>query len=237
MVSSHSLEAGPGAATRRGLWLLPLAGIILAVVTLLWLVPLPGATANATLADQARMMASPLVLIVFGWLYFVGLIVLILGLQALYGVLAAGHGRAWALGGLALGVAGAAVLLAAFGAVALGGAVVAGSYLGGNTGAADAMQHLQGGSFGAAVMQALVVAIILAVAGAIAEGVAIWRSGTLPRWAAIVFGVGLVLVAASTPLVTTLGGLLLLASGVAIARATGREAIAGEAAPAALQPA
>lgn len=130
-----------------------------------------------------------------------------------------------------------AALLAAFGAAALGGAIVADSYLHGNTGAADAMQKLQGGSFGAAIQNAFGVAYVLALVGAIAFGVAIWRSGTLPRWTAIVFGIGFMLVALSFPVATTLGGVLLVVSGVAIVRASGREAVAGETAPAIVQPA
>lgn len=237
MSTPDSTQMAVSEPIHRGLWLFPLAGIIIAVLTLLWIVPPPGTPANPAPADMARMMASAFALVVFGWLYFVALIALTLGLQALYGALAAGPGQRWALGGLVLSVASVAVLLTAFGAAALGGAVVADSYLRGNTGTVDAMEHLSGGSFGPAILQAFMAAWILAAAGAIANGVAIWRSATLPRWSAIGFGIGFVLVAASFPFATTLGGILLVVSGVAIARSPGRRAVTGEGAATTMQPA
>ena len=236
MASSQSLHVRPSTAACRGLWLLPLAGILIAVITLFWIVPPPGASDTSAPADMARMMSSAAYIIFFGWFYFAALVVLILGLQALYSALTAGSGGVWAPLGLALGTASAAALLAAFGAAALGGAIVADSYLQGNTGTADAMQHLSGGNFGAPILYAFLVADILALASAVTTGIALWRMRA-PRWAVIVFGVSLVLIAVSVPLATTLGGLLLLASGVTFARMARQTSVTSAAGAGAPQPA
>ena len=230
MASSHSSQAVPGITVRWGLRLIPLAGIAIAVLTLPWLM---GSSGTPDPAGAAREMASVLGIVVFGWLYFAALIALILGLQALYGALAADRR---ALGGLALGVASVSVLLTALGAASLGGAVVADSYLRGNTGALDALKHLSGGSFGTPLLTAFLVAVILAAASASLTGIALWRTAT-PRWATISFGTGFVLVVLSFPIATSIGGLLLAVSGALIARALGRETRTDEPVSTALQPA
>lgn len=88
MASSRAAQAGPSAAVSRGLWLLPVAGVIIAVVTALWFTG-PSGDDPAT---NAKFMAGGMALIVGGWLYFVGLFALILGIQALYGALATSRG-------------------------------------------------------------------------------------------------------------------------------------------------
>jgi len=68
-------------------------------------------------------------------------------------------------------------------------------------------------------MQALAAGSILALLSVLASGLALWRATSFPRWAVVAFAVGFVLSIASVPLVSTLGGLLLIVSGVVFVRA------------------
>ena len=68
----------------------------------------------------------------------------------------------------------------------------------------------------------LIAAIIAGLLGAVAFGVAIWRSGTLPKWSGVLFALGFVLLVGSAPIVSQLGGILLLVGGGWIARTIGQ---------------
>ena len=208
-------STGDDAAQRWGLWALAAGGSLIAILTAFWMTGLGGGGNDP--AQQARDQASLLSVIGFGWLQILAFVALIFGLLALYAGARPAAPRA-ALAGLVLGILSLSAVIAAFGAAALGGAVVAHSYLNGNTGALDAMNHLSGGSFGAAIMQALVAGTILSVLCAIAGGIALWREAAAPRWAIVAFGLGFVLAVASIPGISTVGGLLLIASGVVFTR-------------------
>jgi hypothetical protein len=99
------------------------------------------------------------------------------------------------------------------------------------------LAKLSGGDFGRAVLAVLLAAIILGLLGAVANGVAIWRSGTLPKWAGVLVAAGFVLLVASTPIVSQLGGILLALGGGWIARTAGRLGATGTASTAVVAPA
>jgi hypothetical protein len=225
MQTNTDVHASDRAPIRRGVWLLPIAGIIPALLfTVIML--LPGGTDNPSDAQAgAQQLADPFSL-VFGGVFIAALIGLILGFQALYAWLAGiGAARAWALTGLVLTVASATLNSMAWGAFTLAGKVVGDLYLSGHTGVVDAIQPLSGGSFGAPIFAALIGASILALLAAIAFGAALWRARAVPRWAAVALPLGFVLFSGSAPVVTPFGGLLMLAGGVPLARAVGREGL------------
>lgn len=218
MVSTGTVQSIPRAHLRWGIWLLLPAGLIPALIFTLWM---SGPDPSSDLRRSAEMMAGPLGLGTT-FAYIVALIALLLGLQALYGWLAGGPMAGWALAGLVLGVASVALLVAGFSTGGLGAAVVADLYLSGKTGVGDAFASLSGGSFGWPILMAFTAAIVLAIPAAIAYGVAIWRTASLPRWSAVLFSLGFILVAASFPIATQLGGVLLAVAGVWMARALGQ---------------
>ena len=216
MASNSSRPVSATVPQRWGLWLLVAGGTIIAVLTALWLTH--GGSDAGNPAQMAKEQASFFFVLVFGWLQILAFVALLLGLAALYGVLSRRTGSNLALGGLVLGTLSLSAVIAGFGAAMLGGAVVADSYLRGNTGALDALHRLSGGSFGTAILQALIAGTILSALSAVATGVAIWRSAVFPLWSAVAFGVGFVLAVASFPLISTVGGVLLAVSGFTLAR-------------------
>ncbi len=212
--------AAPSTAIRRGLWLLPLGAIVPVVIFTIWLAIPSDLDTDPRAAAAAA--AGPLGLVT-GGVYLLALVALLFGVQALYGWLAPGPARTWALAGLAFGVTSLGLLLAAFGAFILGGAIVAATYLSGAPGSLEALRQLSGGGFGPPVLAAFVAGALLGVAYGLANGVALWRAG-LPRWVPVTFGLGFALFALSAPIVSHLGGLLLAIAGGWIARAAGRPA-------------
>ncbi len=226
MATSNMTRGVATGPARWGLWLITVAGLLIAAIFTYWTAAvgeLKPATDPQTFADYATSIGG----LGSGIAYLVGIVLLLFGVLSLYGVVAGDRERVLALAGLVLQVASLSALLAALGAAALGGAIVAALYEGGQTGVAPALVKFNGGTFGAPILAAFLVGAALALLGAISTGIAVWRSGTLPRWSAIVFGLGFVLFAASVPLITSLGGILLAIASVGMARALAREAPAG----------
>src|SRR5215204_6948052 len=202
----------PSAAIRVGLWALPLYGAL---------------TAWATLDAQPDQVTDP-----EGWARFVstnyyllshlvgstgGTILAILGTMALGGYLASGRSAKLGVPAMAVAVAGHALLLvpAAISTFAL--PAIGRAYLGGST---DVMQI----GFSPAMEAMFLLGLLLALVGNVLLGVAMWRSGLLPRWvgavwaiAALVFYVlgvvlGLATTGASLP-TQPVGALLIVVSG------------------------
>jgi uncharacterized phage infection (PIP) family protein YhgE len=136
-----------------------------------------------------------------------------------------------------LSVVSVGLLLAGLGAFTLASAVAANVYRSGDTGASGVLAKLSGGNFGAAILATLIAAMVLGLAGAICFGVAIWRAGTLPKWAGVLVAAGFVLLVASAPFVSQLGGILLAIGGTWIARTIGRTGATGMATTATVAPA
>jgi hypothetical protein len=217
VATSDVTRGAVGAPVRWGLWLIAVAGILCTAIFTYWMTAgdLNPETDPKKFADYATSIGS----IGRNVAYLVGI-----GVLALYGMLAGGREHSLALAGLVLHVASLCTLLAGLGGAIFGQAVVAGLYEEGNTGVAPALVKLNGGTFGTAILVAFLVAVVLAVLGAIATGIAIWRSGALPRWSAVVFGLGFVLFAGSAPLITHLGGILLAIASIWMVRSLAQEA-------------
>jgi hypothetical protein len=225
----------PGGPVRWGAWLLPIAGIIPAIFfTIGMMTSNPDPDTDPKGAAEAATNAGA---VVVGIILIVATLALIFGLFALYAWLASGRTRNSALAGLLLSVVSVGLLLAGLGAAILAAAIAADVYLSGDAGASAVLTKLSGGTFGRAVVADFIVAIVVALAGSVANGVAIWRSGTLPRWSGVLYAAGFTLVIASTPIVTQVGGILLLIGGIWIARTISGQSATATTRPATVSPA
>ncbi len=206
----------PSGPVRWGAWLLPIAGIIPAILfTVGMAMPNPDPNTDPKVAAEAASNAGAAV---FGVLYIAAAVALTFALFALYAWLAGGRSRNSALAGMLLSVVSVGLLLAGLGAAVLAAAVAADVYRSGDAGASAVLAKLSGGTFGRAVLIAFIGSAVVGLAGAIANGVAIWRSGMAPKWTAILYAVGFALLMGNSPIVTQLGGILLLIGGISIAR-------------------
>jgi hypothetical protein len=202
----------PSAAIRVGLWALPLYGAL---------------TAWATLDPQPDQATDP-----DGWARFVstnyyllthlaggtgGTILAILGTIALGGYLAGGRSGKLGVAAMVVTVTGHALLLVPAAISTFATPAIGRAYLAGFT---DVMQI----GFSPAMTATFLLGLLLALVGNVLLGVAMWRSGTLPKWvgavwviSAIVFYVlGVVLglaTAGASPPTQSMGALLIVISG------------------------
>ena len=117
------------------------------------------------------------------------LTVLIFGVMALYAYLANSSVRALALGAMVLSIFGIALQLIELGVFAFAIPALSQSFLEGHSESINILDYIFAGPF--RIITTL--ALLLYLAGFILWGVAIWRSGVLPKWAGV-------LVAAHAPL-------------------------------------
>jgi hypothetical protein len=201
-------------SARRGLWLLPLAGVLTGVPWFEFIHVGPGqphvardeALRALSLGDQVAVYA-----------YAAGFLCLLFGLLALHASVMSRRPGVVTL---------AAVVLDEVGVLALARPIAAELYLSGHEDTAPLVLQLSGGTFGARVMGFLLGTIFIALLGAIATGAAIWRSGAVPKWAAVLFAIGFVLTMTDTPLIGWFGSALLFGVGSWIAWAVTRSAVA-----------
>ena len=218
--------------TRVGLWTLPLAGVLVAVP---WFVV--NGRDGRGISDLTRdpdgfvqWLTSPMAAAA-GYAYLLGLVSLLFGLLALYGLVVDSPAPAWAVLGPLVGIAATALLLPLFGVLMLADPVIADVYQAGHKDVIEALKPLAGGNLAPRLIGYVLVVSLLALLAAIASGVALWRSGRVPRWTGVVFALGFLLCSLSAPLVTPLGALLVLLSGAGMAlslreRAATRPALA-----------
>ena len=100
---------------------------------------------------------------------------------ALGAVLATSHERRLAQRGLVLSVAGMAFIMTLFGAATFAQPAVGRAYLAGQQAAVAINSDL----YGAPAVAVGLTGGLLYSAGAVLMGVAVWQSGTLPRWAGL----------------------------------------------------
>jgi hypothetical protein len=124
----------------------------------------------------------------------------LIGVLALFAVLATTEVRRLALRGLVLSVAGMAFIITLFGAATFAQPAIGRAYLGGQQAAVAINSDL----YGAPAVAVGVTGGLLYSAGAVLLGIALWRAGTLPRWAGPLYAV-------AVPLISIVG----LAVGVA----------------------
>jgi len=139
------------------------------------------------------------------------------GTLALYGHLAGGRADTTAFWGLMLSLAGGGLFLVFTGAFAFADPVVGRLYAQGDQSviAVAVAAFYQGPA-----TSILYPSGILGTLGSVLMGIAIWRSGSLPRWIAILFAVHTPLLAFASPFsypLELLGGVTLLASGLWLA--------------------
>lgn len=199
---------------RRGIYALPAAGIVTALP---WPFIFAYSSRQSDHDAYARGLTSPVHLISF-YLYMAGLICLLFGLLALYRYLARTRGSAWAARGMILSVIGIALALPVVGLLGLADTVIADAYLGGNKDAYAVLTKLSGGTFSDRINNYFGVLVLFSLAGAIAYAIAVWRSGTLSKWAGIVVAIGFVCSITLTPIVAWVGALCLLVGGIVLAR-------------------
>jgi len=175
---------------RLGILALPLAGL-LALVGLYSTFKLGPGGILATGDLQAIISASYFVSVLVG--NVLALTLLIFGVMALFAYLANTGQRALALGAMILSIIGIALTLTGLGVFAYAVPALSEAYLNGQEEAAILiLDSIFAGSFETITT---VVVFLFYSAGFILFGVAVWRSGVLPRWAGV-------LVAAHAPLIS-----------------------------------
>ena len=199
---------------RRGIYALPAAGILTAVP---WIFLLGHPSIKTDPDGYARSVTTASNSF-GGYLYLAGLICLLFGLLALYGYLARTPAASWAALGMIVSVIGIALALPVFGILGLTDSVLADVYLAGHKDVSAAMLLLSGGSFSNRITAYFGVFIFVCLIGAIAYAVAVWRSGSLPRWAGVLLAAGFVLTMTLSPVVAWVGALCLLVGGGWLAR-------------------
>jgi hypothetical protein len=160
---------------RVGLWALPAYGLLTMITTLS---PQPDQVRDP--AGWARFVSSPSYLVGHVVGNVLGTVLVIFGTFALGAFLSAGRAPRTALAGMVLSVTSYVLftvpgVISTFATPAIGAA-----YLAGN----PAVMELE---FSPIMTMILLMALLLAVVGNGILSVAIWRSGTLPRWAGVVW--------------------------------------------------
>ncbi len=113
------------------------------------------------------------------------LTLLIFGVVALFAYLANSGERALALGAMVLSICGISLTLTSLGVFAYVVPALSRSYLNGNPESIRILDYIFAGPLGTI----LTLIFLLYSAGFILFGVAIWRSGALPRWAGVLVAV------------------------------------------------
>jgi len=237
MSTQHSINPGAeplARAARLGLWALPVWAVLLFVGTLTHQ-PNP----KTDLAGWSRYVTTPEFLASHLVASILGAAIAALGLIALGAVLASrGHPRA-GLWVIVTGVFANVVSVAVIGIAAFAQPAIGRDYLAGHTAQADLLVRtvVNGGWLN---VTAITSGLLLAASVVIA-GVAVARTGSLPRAAGIGFAISIVLFsigAIPDNFLETIGCVLMIASTIWIAAAAGRHgaparmATAGDAIPA-----
>lgn len=143
------------------------------------------------------------------------------GVLALGAVLTTSGGRRLALPGLILSVAGMALIMTLFGASTFAQPAIGRAYLAGQQAAVAINSDL----YGAPAVAVGLTGGLLYSAGAVLLGVALWRSGTLPRWAGLLYAVAVPLISIvglAVGVAQPVGAVLLIVSGAWITQTVWR---------------
>jgi hypothetical protein len=208
---------------RRGIYALPGAGVL----TLVPWVFIFGGPSIKTDPEGFAQAATSTGSAVGGYIYLAGLICLLFGLLALYGHLARTRVASWAAGGMIISVVGIALALPVFGVLGLARPVLGDVYLAGHKDVTAAMVLLSGGTFSNRINSYFGVFVVVSLIGAIAYAVAVWKSGSLPKWAGVIVAAGFVLSMTLSPFVAWAGALCLVIGGIWLARSVSQAPSAG----------
>lgn len=204
-------SANIGAWVRTGVWALPAYGLLTFWATL---THEPNRQTEVEAYARYISTTSYLTQHILGSIF--GTILAIFGVIALAAYLANGPAGLLALVAMVMSVAGNCLILTIFGFSTIVSPVIGELYLAGQK---DTMK-VNEAIFGSTAFTLLAVpGLLLYLVGAILFGVAIWRSGTLPRWAGVLYAPTGFLIAAGVAVgvAQTLGSALLAAAGIWIA--------------------
>jgi hypothetical protein len=201
---------------RVGIYALPVAGI-LTLVPWIFILRQPDAKTNPEGFARAVTSVGGLV---GGYLYIAGFVFLLLGLFALYGYLTEARASGWAAAGLLGTTVVIALTFATIGSLALAAPVLADAFLGGDKSVTSGLVLMSGES--ARIMRSIEISADLSLIGSIAFAVAVWRSGSLSKWAGILLVPGIFASLSLSPIVGCAGGVVLVITGVWLARGVGR---------------
>ena len=203
--------ANTGAWIRAGVWALPVYGLLT-----FWATLTHEPNRQTEVEAYARYISSTSYLIQHLLGSILGSILAIFGVIALAAYLANSRVGRLALFAMVMAVAGHCLILTIFGFSTIVSPVIGQSYLAGQQGAMEVNEAI----FGATAFALLAVpGLLLYSIGTILMGVAVWRSGTLPRWAGALYVPTGLLISAGVAIgaAQTLGSALLVAAGAWIA--------------------
>jgi hypothetical protein len=202
---------------RAGLLALPIYGLLT-----FWATFTHEPNRQTQVEAYARYISTPTYLAQHLLGSILGTILAIFGVIALAAYLANGRSRHLALLGMVLSVAGNCLVLTIFGFSTLVSPVIGRLYLEGQAGAMEVNEAILTSP---AFIFVVLPGLLLFLVGTILFGVAIWRSGTLPRWAGLLFAPTGLLLAAGLQIgwAQTIGSALVVAAGVWIAWTALRE--------------
>ena len=202
---------------RAGLLTLPVYGLLT-----FWATFTHEPNRQTQVEAYARYISTPTYLAQHLLGSIIGTILAIFGVIALAAYLANGRTGRLALLGMVLSVAGNCLVLTIFGFSTLVSPVIGRLYLEGQAGAMEVNEAILTSP---AFIFVVLPGLLLFLVGTILFGVAIWRSGTLPRWAGLLFAPTGLLLAAGLQIgwAQTIGSALVVAAGVWIAWTALRE--------------
>ncbi len=203
---------------RRGLYALPVAGILTAIPW--FFLRLPNVDTDPEGYARGAIDAPH---VIAGIIYGLGILALLFGVLALYGVLSHTRASGTAAAGMVLSVSSTALLFPIFGILILAHPVLADVYLAGHKDVSAGILPLTGGHFSNRVIAYLIAVLVIALAGAIATAFAVWQSDRLPKWAGVLFAIGFVLTTTISPFVAWAGAALLVISGIWLATSVAQE--------------
>jgi hypothetical protein len=210
---------------RFGIWALPLSGLLVLVAVLgRYGTPNPGVDPMlaVSLANSSGYFVSQLVGNVLG------LTLLIFGVISLTAYLANTRVRGLAVGAMVLSIVGIALLLSALGVTTYALPAIARAYQNGQQDAPLIIETI----FGSPLREMFVAVILCYSAGFILFAVAVWRSGVLPKRAALPLALQAPLLSffirPQPTWATVVGALLFVVGGSLIAASVFRSPPAGE---------
>jgi len=194
-----------------GLWLVPVGATLLG---LHWIYPSGPRTAEGV----ARTFSSPVAVCVKEFLRFEGgMIMLLFGLLLLGEYLATGRSRRWGQWAGRLSATAGAMFLPGVGIPTQALPGISDVFLSGHREVSVVFDAFIAGHFGASFIVQFALALVVSLAGAVAVGVAGWRSRMIPRWCSIAFPVGFLLNVTDTPVIAWVGLALMVVTGTVIA--------------------
>jgi len=200
-----------------GLWTLPISGVLaIGALFLRKFIVLPG----QDLLEWAHMVTSNSYLTA-QYIYILAYVIPFLGFWALYMYLSQQHLEKlafWSFTGTLLGTA---LPLTTLGVFVFASPAIGDLYLQGNTNAPQIINEI---AFGPSIILAGLPGAFLYVGGCTAFGVAIWKSGTLPKWSGVLLALHGLFIAFGygMPVLLVLSWAFLAVCGIGIISSIGR---------------